>query len=779
MQQQTRSLMIKARFMLLLLPLLVMQSVVGQTTFSGDSVYAHIRHLCEGIGPRPMGSAQEQEALVWVADKFRSYGADSAWVMPLTRVAGDKFPLNTTSGIAVGLFRGISDTCLVVGGHADSAPNRSPGANDNASGTATAIELARLWSGRPRHYTLIFLSFGGEEKGLYGSQYFVDHFSGLDRIGLMISADMTGGSGPIYTLIENRKAQAPRWLLRDALRINRELGVSPLLYPVHFSTFNSLTGGAGSDHDPFLAAGIPAIDFTTGLNTSPIHTALDSPGNLDRAQLEQCGRFIDALLRHYQEHGLPGRALDHYTLWMPFGIPFFIPRGLLVLILAAAGLAGMAAFLASRKKWQRSERGQRIRFSPAKLLLLFLVVAAVAQGGEALIQLVKGVRYPWLAHPLAYLMLMVAWAAGGLWLALRIGRNWRWNPQSHLYASRALLILTLLTAAASFASVRLAVYPGLSLLLFSCALLARREGVKILLGILAPLPLLRLVFSEVTAFIGRNLVAGGFGIDTFWKAALVTLGFTLLLLALFLPFLYAWAALVLQSPRLQRALAAFRRLPGGAFATFLLVAATGYAFHLPAYDDHWRPEVALEAEYKLPQAKATLTLKGNDYFRDVRVQGDSLDLHFSGRTHKEELPLRFKADWVSVSGREDRRMGDQDTITVDWLLRSRMPWEVVTVVIRADTLGLSGVESPWKYRLKKGALTFSWRSGPPDSLHLQSRFLVHPGARLIREIQAAYDRPPLPLSVTGGPAVVDYRTRVSVTDTLAAGPVKSGVEKAM
>ncbi|HOT97507.1 MAG TPA: M28 family metallopeptidase [bacterium] len=741
----------------------------AQSGFSADSVYAHIRYLCEEIGPRPMGSPQEQQALAWVAGTYRRYGADSAWVMPFTRVARDKFPLNTSSGIAVGLFKGASDTCLAVGGHADSAPGNSPGANDNASGTATALELARLWSQRPRRYTMIFLCFGGEESGLYGSQYFVDQFSRIDSIGLMISADMTGGAGPIYTLLENRKAQAPRWLVRDAFRINRTLDVSPLTYPVHFSTFNSLTGGAGSDHDPFLAAGIPAIDFTTGLNNSPIHSGLDTPANLDRAQLGACGRFIDALLSHYQEQGLPGRQLDHYTLYTLGRHPLFIPHIVILLLLAAAVAVGTAAFISSRRRCMIVEKALRIRFSPFKLALLFLVIAVVAQGGEALIQLIKGVRYPWLAHPVPYLLLMLCWAVGGLWLALQISRRWHWNPEPHLYASRALLVLAFLTAAAAVASARLALYPGLSLLFFSLALLVRPEWLQSLFGLLAPLPLLRLVFSEVTAFIGRNLAQGGIGIDAFWKAALVTVTLTLLLLALFLPFIYAWAALVLQIPRWKRALTAFRRLPGGAFAGLLLTVATSYACRLPAYDDRWQPEVLLESKNRLPQGETTLTLRGNDYFHNVQVRGDSLDLHFSGRTHKEELPLHFKADWMAIAGAESRSRGEQDTVVVDWLLRSRVPWEALTVAIRVDTLGISGVESLWKYRLKKGELTFTWRNTPPDSLCLHARFLVHPRARVIRDVMASYDRPPVPLAVTAEQAVVRYRTTISVIDTLTSG----------
>jgi hypothetical protein len=762
----------KVVFALLLLawtPVLFAQSI-----FSADSVYDHIRYLTEEIGPRPMGSEREWRALEWVAGKFRSYGADTAYVMPFTQVAGKEFDLNTSSGIAVGLFHGASDTALTVGGHADSTPDESPGANDNASGTATAIELARIWSQRPRRYTMIFFSFGGEERGLYGSQFFADHYTALDSIGLMISADMTGGAGDMTMIFEDREAQTPRWLVQDALRINREMGFNFLQYPTHFSTINSLAGGAGSDHEPFLAVGIPAIDFTTGLNTSPIHTALDNLANIDRGQLDRSGRFIDALLSQYQQQGLPGRKLEHYTLWSPFGYPLFIPHWILVLVVVTAFLLGVLAFIHSRKQRVAIERSLRVRFSPAKLALLFLIVAGVAQSGEGVIQALKGMRYPWLVHVVPYLLLMICWAIGGLWLALWISRHWRWNREPHLYASRTLILLALLTIAASFASARLAIYPGLGLLFFALAVLLRPQGLKLIFGLLTPLPVLRLVFTELTVFIGRNMAMAGMNIDAFWKAALYTAAITMILLGLFLPFINSGAWMVLRIPWLRRSLRRFRRPVTGLAVLLLLVLATGAAYRLPAYDASWRPAVQLAAKYTLPKGESELLLRGSDYFQDVRVQNDTLDLRFSERSHNEKLAIPFTADWVMIEGSEVRHPGEQDTILVDWRLQSLEPWQSVTLAIKTDTLKITEVQSALKYRLDENELSFTWLSRPPDSLTLQARFLVHPGSRLIREVTATYNRPPLPIEVSSAAAAVSYRTRVIRSDTLRIGDGRGG-----
>ena len=750
----------------LLLLLIMPRFTFSQSTFNADSVYHHIRFLAKVIGPRPVGSAAEHRALTWVVEKFRTYGADSAYVMPFTQVAGKKNRFNTNSGIAIGLFRGETDTAIVVGGHADSYPPESPGANDNASGTATAIELARLWSTRPRHYTMLFISFGGEEIGLYGSQYFVDHYKEIDKIGLMFSLDMTGGPGEIITIMENKAGQAPRWLVEDAFRLNRELRISPLRYPTHFGTINLLLEGAGSDHEPFLRSHIPAMDFSSGLNTSPIHAAQDNLTNIDKSQLDQCGRFIDTLLIHYQTHRLPARKLDHYTLWTPFAHLVFIPKWILVLGLILCLSFGLLAFRSSRRNRIIAEKSRRIRFSPIKLVFLFILVSGGAQIGEALIQAIKGLRYPWQMHVWPYLMLMLCWALAGLWLALRVSRRWQWNPEPHVYASRSLIILAGLTLLASFASARLAIYPGLSLLSFALAVLSRSATSKTILTLCAPLPMLRLIFSEVTEFFGRSLTNLGMLIDNIFKAALYTSFLTLALLGLFLPFIYSSTWLVLRVPWLKNLLQKFRTPLGAGCIGLLLIFVTYAAYRLPAYDAKWRPSARLDAEYQRPKGESELTLVGNEYFQAITIKSDSIEKQFTGRTHKEELAIPFTADWATLSGSETCKTGAQDTIAVQWLLQSRKPWYDVQLTVRVDTLEIKNVDAFLKHNHKKDKVTFSWRSLPPESLRVNATLVIPPTAKLIRELTATFLQPPVALTVFSPLATISYRTKVIVTDTI-------------
>ncbi len=244
--------------------------------FNADSAYLSIENLSVTIGPRTMGSEKEKEALNWAVNKFKSFGSDTAYILPFSLANGARGKYITKSGTAVGIFKGKTDSSIVIGGHLDSAGPEYPGANDNASGVATVIELARLWSQRPHYYTMVFCGFGGEEVGLHGSKNFVNDFSKIDNVILMVSADMGGTDSDIELMFETDSMQAPKWLVQDAYNADIESGFNHLVYPTHFSTQNNLSSnGSGSDHMSFLNKGIPAIDFTADPNDSPIHTQQD------------------------------------------------------------------------------------------------------------------------------------------------------------------------------------------------------------------------------------------------------------------------------------------------------------------------------------------------------------------------------------------------------------------------------------------------------------------------------------------------------------------------
>jgi len=141
------------------------------------------------------------------------------------------------------------------------------GADDNASGTAALIELARkLKASKATNNNYLFIAFSGEELGLFGSKYFTEHPTiDLSTVNYMINMDMVGrlnDSTRILTI--GGYGTSPAWssVLAKQLPANPVLlkGV-PLLYKYDSS------GTGPSDHTSFYRKDIPVLFYFTGLHT--------------------------------------------------------------------------------------------------------------------------------------------------------------------------------------------------------------------------------------------------------------------------------------------------------------------------------------------------------------------------------------------------------------------------------------------------------------------------------------------------------------------------------
>jgi Peptidase family M28/PDZ domain/PA domain len=184
----------------------------------------------------------------------------------------------------------LASQCLVIGAHYDHlglgdqhslAPSQigqiHHGADDNASGTSAALEVADSFAHRrprPRH-SIVFVTFAGEELGLLGSSYYTEHPPAacpLNQTLAMLNMDMVGrvsrnrlyvggtGTSPDFQkLVEKANQDDP------ATRFN-------LSY--------SASGYGASDHSSFTARGIPVLFFFSGLH-SDYHKPSDTWDKID------------------------------------------------------------------------------------------------------------------------------------------------------------------------------------------------------------------------------------------------------------------------------------------------------------------------------------------------------------------------------------------------------------------------------------------------------------------------------------------------------------------
>ena len=186
-------------------------------------------------------------------------------------------------GLLSGTDPALAGAVVVVGAHYDHLGRVNgtvyPGADDNASGTAMVLGLARAFAaagGAPR--TMIFALFSGEELGLLGSAHYVAHPPlPLDRTVAMVNFDMVG------RLRDNRVSVSG---IESAAGLRAAVATAGAGSPLKLDLRDSPHGP--SDHVRFYTAGVPVVFFNTGRHDD-YHKPSDTADRVDTAGMERIG----------------------------------------------------------------------------------------------------------------------------------------------------------------------------------------------------------------------------------------------------------------------------------------------------------------------------------------------------------------------------------------------------------------------------------------------------------------------------------------------------------
>ncbi len=309
----------KIRFISLLCVLLFAGVLFGQKTkpatnpeiskmiaeVSAKNIEASIRKLVS-FGTRNTLSDQNDPnrgigaARDWIFGEFQKISADCGGCLTVEKQTflqpkAPRVPEPTYLTNVVATLKGTTDPSrvYVVSGHYDSmcssptdAKCDAPGANDDASGTAAVIELARVMSKRKFDATIIFMTVPGEEQGLLGATHFAEEAkkSGMN-IEAMFTNDIIGGvlsqkNSPDRNKVRvfaegvpsnetDQQAATRRSVGGENDSPSRQLGryikEESDKYLKNFSAwiiYRRDRYGRGGDHIPFLERGFPAVRFT-------------------------------------------------------------------------------------------------------------------------------------------------------------------------------------------------------------------------------------------------------------------------------------------------------------------------------------------------------------------------------------------------------------------------------------------------------------------------------------------------------------------------------------
>jgi glutaminyl-peptide cyclotransferase len=269
----------------------------------------HVRKQVE-IGPRISGSPELAKTRAYIIDTLKGFGlaVKTDEFIAQTPVGGKKM-VNVTAEVP-----GESNNVIIISSHYETKFFKDMlfvGANDPASSVATLLELGRVLGAsqqKPKMtYWLVF--FDGEESfceewdecskpgapdNTYGSRHYVAQLrknNELERVRAMILLDLMG-----YKNLElGRDTLSTKWLQDIIWRTGKELG--------HGKIFVERPEGVGGDdHEPFLRAGIDAVDIIQ-LNSYPYwHKPDDTIDKISSQSMKVVGETVWASLPRIEQY---------------------------------------------------------------------------------------------------------------------------------------------------------------------------------------------------------------------------------------------------------------------------------------------------------------------------------------------------------------------------------------------------------------------------------------------------------------------------------------------
>ncbi len=266
-----------------------------------DSLESFVYTL-QDFPPRVTGSQADYDSRDWIQSKFIEFGYDSVYLDPFTYSS-----YNVHNIVAVKVGSTFPDHHIVVGGHKD-AVSGSPGADDNGSGTAGIMEIARIMKDVPTNMTWVFICFDGEEQGLHGSWHYADEAAANgDSIVVMLNMDMIAYEGNTDDVKLYHGPDATYAELYQSIADSLpEIGLDGVL-----------SGNIPySDHYPFQQNGYDVV-FTIEYNFSHVyHTYQDSTSYMD----------FDYMARIIKGQLATGYAIDGSYIPQPI-LSFDYPNG--------------------------------------------------------------------------------------------------------------------------------------------------------------------------------------------------------------------------------------------------------------------------------------------------------------------------------------------------------------------------------------------------------------------------------------------------------------------
>ncbi len=346
--------------------------------------------------PHPLASAADAKVHDYLVNRLKEFGLapeiETAIVAAKSRVGPETFA--TVHNIIAKLPGAASTGAVMMVAHYDSVPS-GPGAADDASSVAALLETVRaLRTAPPLRNDIIVLLTDGEELGLLGARAFVENYSGLRGIRVVLNFDMRGDYGPVLML---QTSPDNTWMIR-ALAKTRYPRANSLAASIYKRMPNE------SDFSVFLHRDLAGMNFAAIRGLVRYHTRLDNVTNLDPRSVQNQGSYALALARDFGAMDLRA-AHRGDSVFFTLGRLFHYPAGLALPLAIITALIVIGALTAGNRLGRMPPLGLTF----GALIFIGALVIAIIEG-EIVSALMR-----WIC---AAEMLPSGTTYGGFWFAL-------------------------------------------------------------------------------------------------------------------------------------------------------------------------------------------------------------------------------------------------------------------------------------------------------------------------------------------------------------------------
>lgn len=233
-----------------------------------DARYSLVTDVKQIAVSRPNSSAANQRTGAYIENELNRLGLE---------VHRQSF----SSGVnIIGIQRGLSSRVFIIGAHRDSV-STTPGADDNASGCAMVLLMAKHLSQRKLKHTIHYVFFDAEERGMIGSSYYARNMR--VQCDFMVNFDMVGN-------------------LRTMTSVDPDTIFFALFKRYPWAKAITKRQGAGpSDHAPFQRLGIPFVWIFTGTHDR-YHKPTDTSHTLNYDGMVKISRYALDMILNFDNH---------------------------------------------------------------------------------------------------------------------------------------------------------------------------------------------------------------------------------------------------------------------------------------------------------------------------------------------------------------------------------------------------------------------------------------------------------------------------------------------